>query len=86
MVRSRIDGTRFHVISCAWTTTDAARVLAELRHDSSLLSDCTLHFVTRAEMESISRQEATQAQARAHLPVVLLSLILKQWRPLSAVP
>ena len=63
MVRSRTDGTKFHVVTCAWTTTDAARALAELRQNSGLLTDCTLHFVAVAELEAISRKEAMQAQA-----------------------
>ena len=63
MVRSRTDGTLFHVATCAWTTTDAVRALAELRQNSSLLVDCKLNFVTVQELEAISRKEAVQAQA-----------------------
>ena len=62
MVRSRTDGTLFHMVTCAWTTTDAVRVLAGLRQNNALLVDCKLNFVTVQELEAISRKEAAQTQ------------------------
>ena len=62
MVRYRTDGTLFYVVTCAWTTTDAARVLANLRLNTALLADCKLSFVSKQELEAISRKEAAQTQ------------------------
>ena len=62
MVRSRTDGALFYVVTCAWTTTEAARVLADLRLSTALLADCKLSFVSKQELEVISRKEAAQTQ------------------------